>query len=114
MIDHVFVYGTLLPGDVRWRYLEPFVTDEGRSIRLTGARDIAQFALNSEPAQNAFIEQFFHQVVKQPMLAYGSDTMSRLRQSFVASEFNLQKLLVDIAVTSATHGLDTPVRTAKK
>ena len=30
MIDHVFVYGTLLPGDVRWSYLEQFVADEGR------------------------------------------------------------------------------------
>lgn len=91
-----------------------FVTDEGATIRLTGARDIARFALDSEPAQNAFIEQFFHQVVKQPALAYGSDTMHRLRHSFVASEFNLQKLLVEIAVTSATHGVDLPVQTAKK
>ena len=29
MINHVFVYGTLLPGDVRWRYLAQFVSDEG-------------------------------------------------------------------------------------
>lgn len=25
----LFVYGTLLPGEVRWRFLAPFVTDEG-------------------------------------------------------------------------------------
>jgi cytochrome c553 len=83
-----------------------FVTDDGATIRLTGPRDIARFALESEPAQNAFIEQFFYQVVKQPALAYGSDTMSRLRQSFVTSGFNLQKLLVEIAVTSAAHRLE--------
>ena len=32
MIDavrHLFVYGTLRPGDVRWHHLEPFVVDEG-------------------------------------------------------------------------------------
>ena len=29
MIHHVFVYGTLLPGDVGWRYLAPFVSDDG-------------------------------------------------------------------------------------
>lgn len=91
-----------------------FVTDDGETIRLTGAPDIARFALDSEAAQHAFIEQFFHQVVKQPALAYGSDTMHRLRQAFVASDFNLQKLLVEIAVTSATHGVETPVQTAKK
>jgi len=27
--DHLFVYGTLRPGDVRWPILEPFVADEG-------------------------------------------------------------------------------------
>ena len=28
-ITHLFVYGTLRPGDVRWHFLEPFVVDEG-------------------------------------------------------------------------------------
>lgn len=26
---HLFVYGTLRPGEVRWPFLEPFVVDEG-------------------------------------------------------------------------------------
>ena len=29
VIRHVFVYGTLRPGDVRWPMLEPFVVDAG-------------------------------------------------------------------------------------
>jgi gamma-glutamylcyclotransferase (GGCT)/AIG2-like uncharacterized protein YtfP len=29
VIEHVFVYGTLRPGDVRWPILEPFAADEG-------------------------------------------------------------------------------------
>lgn len=29
MIRHLFVYGTLRPGDVRWHFLVPFVVDEG-------------------------------------------------------------------------------------
>ena len=28
-LAHLFVYGTLQPGDVRWHFLEPFVVDEG-------------------------------------------------------------------------------------
>ncbi len=28
-IRHVFVYGTLRPGDVRWHFLAPFVVDDG-------------------------------------------------------------------------------------
>ncbi|HUS41716.1 MAG TPA: gamma-glutamylcyclotransferase family protein [Ilumatobacteraceae bacterium] len=36
MIRHVFVYGTLRPGDVRWHILEPFVLDEGWSDTVVG------------------------------------------------------------------------------
>jgi hypothetical protein len=32
-----------------------------------------------------------------------------LRLSFVASDFNLQKLLVEIATLSALHGIEKPV-----
>ena len=37
MINHVFVYGTLLPGDVRWGYLEQFVADEGSPDSVNGS-----------------------------------------------------------------------------
>jgi mono/diheme cytochrome c family protein len=80
-----------------------FQTGDGETIRLTGAPDIARFALDDAQAQSAFIEQMFHQVVKQPVLAYGPGVMPRLRQGFAASGFNLQELLVEIAVTAALH-----------
>ncbi|MEP7045028.1 MAG: gamma-glutamylcyclotransferase family protein [Ilumatobacteraceae bacterium] len=37
MITHLFVYGTLRPGQRRWPFLEPFVTDEGRDDSASGA-----------------------------------------------------------------------------
>src|SRR5439155_24685820 len=83
-----------------------YITDEGETVRLAGAQDVAEFALRSDHAQSAFIEQLFHHVVKQPVRAYGADLMERLRQSFVASEFNLQKLLVEIVSVPALHGLE--------
>ena len=36
VVDHLFVYGTLRPGDVRWHFLEPFVVDEGWPDRVAG------------------------------------------------------------------------------
>ncbi len=33
---HLFVYGTLLPGDVRWPILEPFAIDEGAADAVRG------------------------------------------------------------------------------
>lgn len=32
----LFAYGTLLPGEPRWHFLQPFVVDEGRSDAVTG------------------------------------------------------------------------------
>ncbi len=37
MIAHLFVYGTLRPGQPRWPFLAPFVTDEGHDDSAHGA-----------------------------------------------------------------------------
>src|SRR5205823_5889988 len=85
-----------------------YLTDDGQVIRLTGARDVAEFAINSDQAQNAFIQQLFHHVVKQPLLAYGADTLKHLRQTFLAANFNMQKFLAEIATASALGGVEKP------
>ena len=36
MITHLFVYGTLRPGQQRWPFLEPFVTDDGHDESVAG------------------------------------------------------------------------------
>src|SRR6185503_18222089 len=86
-----------------------YITDDGATVHLAGARDLAEFAVRSEQAQSAFIEQLFHQIVKQPIMAYGPQTMNQLRLSFAASDFNIQKLLVEIATVSSLHGLEKPL-----
>lgn len=37
MIDRLFVYGTLRPGDVRWPLLAPFVSDDGVADTASGS-----------------------------------------------------------------------------
>jgi gamma-glutamylcyclotransferase (GGCT)/AIG2-like uncharacterized protein YtfP len=37
MITHLFVYGTLRPGQQRWPFLEPLVRDEGHDESVVGA-----------------------------------------------------------------------------
>ena len=82
-----------------------YLTDDGKVVKLRGARDIAEFAVGSEHAQNAFIEQLFHQIVKQPMRAYGPDVQARLLRAFLDSDYNIQKLLVEIATLAAMNGV---------
>jgi hypothetical protein len=83
-----------------------YITSVGDTVRFGGARDVAAFAAASEQAHGAFIEQLFHQIVRQPLLAYGFRTPQRLREAFAASGFNMRELTIEIAVTTALHGIE--------
>ena len=87
--------------------------DDGEMVHLTGARDVADFAAESEHSQNAFIEQLFHQLVKQPVLAYGPNTLDLLRESFIASNYNIQKLAIEVATVAGLHELQNSGAVAK-
>lgn len=80
----------------------------GKSIKLTGPRDVAEYAATSAEAHRAFIRQLFDHQGKQPADAYGPQTLERLRTRFVGSNYNIQELLVEIAKTSALHGVKQP------
>ena len=80
-----------------------YTTRDGKTVRLTGPRDVAEYAAHSKDAQAAFIQQLFHYIVKQPAAAYGADTLERLRRSFAKSDYNIQQLVLEIVKTSALH-----------
>lgn len=77
--------------------------DNDQTIRLTGPRDIANHVVNSPDGHRAFIRHLFHHLVKQPAAAFGNDTLDRLQQSFVQNDFNIQKLMAEIATLAAMH-----------
>ena len=89
-----------------------YLTEEGQMIHLAGAGDVARFAIGSDEAQKAFIEHLWQHLISQPPLAYGLDTIKRLRVEFVASNFNMQKLMVDIVAVGALPRDKTPERRA--
>jgi hypothetical protein len=80
-----------------------FPTVDGDTIRITGARDVAQFAVTSPEAHRGFVRQLFQHMIKQPVQAYGPDRVERLRTSFEKSDFNIQKLVAEIVTVAATH-----------
>ncbi|MBL9209478.1 MAG: DUF1592 domain-containing protein [Opitutaceae bacterium] len=88
-----------------------FISEDERPLRLTGPRDVAAHALASERSLEAFVERLFQHVVKQPILAYGPRTVTTLRESFVASGYHLQKLLVEIVTLAALQGSQPPTAT---
>lgn len=89
-----------------------YSTADGKSVRLRGPRDVAEFAAENADAHRGFVQQVFHHTVKQPAAAYGPGTLDDLRRSFAKSDFNIQKLVVEIARISALHNV-APEKKAK-
>lgn len=82
-----------------------FDTEEGRTVRLKGPRDIAAYAATSPAAHRAFIRQLFHHFTKQPAGAYGNDTLEVLRHKFEKDQFNIRKLISGIVYVQASQGV---------
>ncbi|MEO6787338.1 MAG: DUF1592 domain-containing protein, partial [Chthoniobacteraceae bacterium] len=87
--------------------LAEFDTDDGRAVKLTGPKDIADYCVGSPSAHRTFVRQLFFHTVKQSPLVFGPDALDDLRAQFEKNGCNIQKLLGDIAVAAATHALTT-------
>jgi cytochrome c553 len=81
-----------------------YLTASGETVRFQGARDLGEFLAKSPEAQAAFVEQVYHYMVKQPILAYGPDKPEALRKGFAAGGFNVRKLLAEMVSTAAQSG----------
>jgi hypothetical protein len=80
-----------------------YQTPEGKTIKLRGARDLAEYMSGSTSAQRGFLIQLFNQLAKQPIQAYGPDTVKDLHATFRKNGYNIQQLLVEMAVVIALH-----------
>jgi len=75
---------------------------------LKGARDLALFLANRDETHRAFVIQLFHAMIKQPIMAYNEHAPDVLRRRFATQhQFNIRKLMVDIASFAALHEVDT-------
>ncbi len=102
----------------RWRTLDAklnkpinptsdFVTDSGETIRLSGARDVAEYAANQPGAHRAFLRILFHHLNKQPAAAYRPDLMTILEREFEWSGYNMQLIFVKMAAFAACHEMES-------
>ncbi|NBV86897.1 MAG: DUF1588 domain-containing protein [Verrucomicrobia bacterium] len=82
-----------------------FDTEEGARVRLSSARDVANHAIESKIAHEAFVRQLFHYTVKQPPGAFGQETLDRITHQFRGNKFNIRDLLAQIALTKASADL---------
>ena len=87
-------------------------TRTGELATFAGVRDLARYLAASEETHAAFVQQLFHNIVKQPVRAYGTETQTNLKRAFVSGEFSIRKLLVEIIATSALTATDSKPQTA--
>ena len=75
---------------------------DGISQPFRGARELGTLLVVSPETHAAFATQLFHQLVKQPIRAFGPSTRGELTDFFRSNEFDLRKLIVEVITRSAT------------
>ena len=66
-------------------------------MNFDGIKPLGDFFVNIPEVQDAFIEQLFHHMIKQPVRAYGNETPDELRRRFAENQFDIRRLMIDIA-----------------
>ena len=84
-----------------------FQTHAGEELSIAGARDVARHAATSEVAQRGFIQHLFEHLIKQPVNAFGPQTMDRLHQAFVDQGYSIRELVVEIVTLAALHHIQS-------
>ncbi|HWL10127.1 MAG TPA: DUF1592 domain-containing protein [Planctomicrobium sp.] len=85
------------PVDVSGSYLNR----DGQKQTFSGGRELAEFIAASPEVHEAFVEQLFQYLVKQPVRAFGPNQLHELTENFTKNNCNVRKLMTEIAVTSA-------------
>lgn len=78
-----------------------YTSQADEQVQFESARQLGDYVASSPDAQSAFVERVFQYFVKQPIAAYGPDQLAELTQQFRESEYNIRKLLIEIAVISS-------------
>lgn len=84
-----------------------FIKQSGETLELRGARELATALAADREVHEAFVEQLFRHVTKQPIQAYGPDRLSTLTDAFTQNGYNIQRLLAEI-VTSVALPAENP------
>lgn len=79
-----------------------YQTLSGEKAEFDGTRELAEFLAGNSEVHAAFAERLFQFAVKQPVQAFGADKREELRNLFVQHEFNINKLLIEIAKVAAS------------
>ena len=78
-----------------------YITRSGERKTFADIRELADFLAKTDETHSAFVDQLFHNLIKQPIRAYGLQTPDALRAAFDQQQFNVRQLMIEIATTAA-------------
>ena len=79
-----------------------YIDRNGKEVSFSGPRELADYIISSDDAHRAFVNRAFQHFVKQPAAAYGAGMLDELTDKFRKNNFNINELIVEIAVIAAT------------
>lgn len=88
-----------------------YITRNGERKTFQDIRELANFLAATDESHAAFVDQLFHNLIKQPIRAYGLQTPDELRASFEKQQLNIRQLMVEIATTAALANHSAPPST---
>jgi len=84
-----------------------YVTSDEDTIEFLGATELADFLVSSDDCHRAFVESAFEYFAKQPIAAYGPDTLDHLTKQFQSNQFKVRDLIVAIAIVASQPTLES-------
>jgi hypothetical protein len=78
-----------------------YITRTGERKNFADIRELADFLAKTDETHSAFVDQLFHNLIKQPIRAYGLQTPEALRATFEQHQFHVRQLMIEIATTAA-------------
>ncbi len=79
-----------------------YVARSGKVSEFEGARELANYLVNSPDCHEAFVEAAFEHFVKQPIAAYDQQQLTKLTDYFRDQNFSIEKLIVEIACIASS------------
>lgn len=77
-----------------------YISRSGDEAKFATPKEFANYLIASPECHEAFVEQLFHHLAKQPVRAFGNEFLTQRTEAFRGGEFNIRKLLVDLTVQS--------------
>lgn len=91
-----------------------YQTRTGELVKFQNVSELARYLADSDETHEAFVEQLFHYIIKQPIRAFGPQMAPTLEEKFASQQYNIRTLLTEIAVAAALPPRELAAVTEKK